>query len=86
MDSNAQYEVYLIKKELQNIINELDDIAYSIRYNFTNIGNENAASCVSKVADSYRTVKRKLENMDTSKVTEEYASAHGTSGGGGSSF
>lgn len=85
MDSNDQYELYLIRTELQSIINELDDIAYGIRRNFTNIGNENAASCVSRVADTYRIAKRKLENMDTSKVTDEYASTHGnvTSGGVG---
>ena len=46
MDSNSQYELYLIKRELQSIINELDDIAYGIRRNFSNIGEDQAASCV----------------------------------------
>lgn len=82
MDSNSQYELYLIKRELQSIINELDDISYCLRRNFSNIGNDDAASCVSRVADTYRIAKRKLDNIDTKKVTEEFATTH--SGGGGS--
>lgn len=86
MDANSEHELYLIKRELQSIINELDNIAYGIRRDFSNIGNEQAAACVSKVAEKYRTVKRKLDNIDTSKVTEEYAAAHASGGGGGTSF
>ena len=80
MDANSQYELYLIKQELQSIINELDDIAYGLKINFSNIGNEEAAACVSRVADKYRIVRRKLDNIDTNKVTEEYAAAHGNGG------
>lgn len=77
MDANSQYELYLIKQELQSIINELDDVAKGIKKDFTNIGNEQCAACVTRVADKYRTAKRKLDNIDTSKVTEEFAAAHG---------
>lgn len=84
MDSNSQYELYLIKQELQSIINELDDVAYCIRRDFSNIGESQASACVSRVAEKYRIVKRKLDNIDTKKVTEEFANANG--GGGGSSF
>ncbi len=80
MNSSDQYELYLIKCELQNIINELDSIAYGVRRDFSNIGNEQCASCVSKVAEKYRYVKRKLDNIDTNKVTDEYLATH--SGGG----
>ena len=83
MDANSQYELYLIKQELQSIINELDDIANGLKNNFANIGNEQAAACVSRVADKYRVAKRKLDNIDTNKVTDEYAAAHG---GGGTAF
>lgn len=83
MDANSEYELYLIKRELQSIINELDDIAYDIRRDFDNIGEDQAAACVSRVADKYRIAKRKLDNIDTKRVTDEYAVAHG--GGGGSS-
>lgn len=86
MDANSQYELYLIKQELQSIINELDDIAYGLDHNFSNIGSDKAADCVSRVANNYRTAKRKLENIDTNKVTEEYAAAHSGGGGGGSAF
>ena len=86
MDSNSQYELYLIKCELQNIINELDSIAYDIRRDFSNIGEDQAAACVSRVAEKYRIAKRSLDNIDTKKVTDEYAAAHGNGGGGGSAF
>ena len=78
MDANSEYELYLIKRELQSIINELDD--------FDNIGEDQAAACVSRVADKYRIAKRKLDNIDTKRVTDEYAAAHGSGGGGGSAF
>lgn len=77
MDTNSQYELYLIKQELQSILNELDDVANGIKRNFSNIGNEQCAACVTRVADKYRIVKRKLDNIDTSKVTKEFATSHG---------
>lgn len=86
MDANSEYELYLIKRELQSIINELDDIAYDIRRDFSNIGEDQAAACVSRVAEKYRLAKRKLDNIDTKKVTDEFAAAHGGGGGGGSAF
>lgn len=86
MDANSQYELYLIKQEFQSIINELDDISYGLKNNFKNIGNDQAAVCVSRVAEKYRVVKRKLDNIDTNKVTDEYAATHGSGGGGGSAF
>lgn len=86
MDANSEYELYLIKRELQSIINELNDIAYDIRRDFSNIGEDQAAACVSRVAEKYRLAKRKLDNIDTKKVTDEYAAAHGGGGGGGSAF
>ncbi|HBM98593.1 MAG TPA: hypothetical protein DD413_04135 [Ruminococcus sp.] len=76
MDANSQYELYLIKQELQSIINELDDIAYGLNTDFSNIGSDMAASCVSRVSSMYRSAKRKLDSIDTNKVTEEFAAAH----------
>lgn len=86
MDANSQYELYLIKKELQSIINELDDISGGIRRDFCNIGNEQAAECVSRVAEKYRVAKRKLENLDPNKLTEGCAAGQGSGGGGGHAF
>ena len=86
MDANSEYELYLIKKELQSIIWELDDIANDIRRDFSNIGEDQAAACVARVAEKYRIAQRKLNNIDTKKVTDEYAAAHGSGGGGGHAF
>ena len=83
MDANAQYELYLIQRELQGIINELNDIAYGVNRDFTNFGEEKCADCIRRVADKYSFVKRKLDNIDTNRVTDEYAAAHGGAGGGG---
>ena len=77
MNQNEQYELYLIQKELQSIINELDSVAYGLRNDFSNIGADQCASCVSRVAEKYRYVKRKLDSMDTSKVTEEFLNMQG---------
>ena len=76
MDTDARAELASIKQELSSIITELDSIADGVRSDFVGIGNEQCASCIDRVADQYRYVKRKLDNMDTSTVTESYAKAH----------
>jgi glucose-6-phosphate-specific signal transduction histidine kinase len=77
MNTSGQQELYLIKQELQNIINELESIAAGIHSDFEGIGNEKCASKITRIADQYRYVKGKLNNIDTSKVTEEFAKSHG---------
>lgn len=77
MDVHAQQELYLIKRELQQIINELESIASGIGGGFEGIGQEKCASRIYQVADHYRYVSGKLNNIDTSKVTESFAKAHG---------
>lgn len=84
MDSGARNELNAIIRELNSIINELEDISRGVRYDFKNIGNDKCADCIDKVLSNYYTVRRKLNNMDTSTVTESFAQAHG--GGGGKSF
>ena len=69
----SRQELYAIKQDLQSIINELDSIAAGIRNDFVGIGNDKCASVVSNVADHYQYVKRKLDSIDTSKVTDEFA-------------
>lgn len=73
MDANAQYELYLIKNELQGIIDELYSIAGGISSDFEGIGNEKCANSVIAAAKQYESVKQKLNNMDLSAVTEEFA-------------
>lgn len=80
MDANSQYELNSIKQELQSIIRELDDVAYGLDADFSNIGNDKAASCVSSVASRYRRVKQKLDNVNVDKVTEEFAAMQSNGG------
>ncbi|MBR3919778.1 MAG: hypothetical protein IKJ59_13770 [Clostridia bacterium] len=73
MDANTQYELYLIKNELQSIIDELYSIAGGVNNDFEGVGNEKCANSIIKAAKQYETVKQKLNNMDLSAVTEEFA-------------
>ena len=75
MDSKTQYEFATIKTEFQNVIDELHSLADSVRSNFCGIGNEKCAVSLQKAADYYTEVKRKLNKIDTSAVTEEFAEA-----------
>ena len=72
MDANAQYELYLIKNELQSIIDELYSIAGGVRTGFEGIGNEKCANSITKAANHYEEVRTKLNNMNLSAVTEEF--------------
>ena len=77
MNASARAELASIKRELNSIISELDSIASGVRRDFVGIGNDQCANCIDRVTNQYRYVKRKLDNMDTSTVTESYARAHG---------
>lgn len=72
MDANAQYELYLIKKELQDIATELDNIANGVRRDFIGIGNDKCANSISSSAKHYRDVKAQLEKMDLSALSDEF--------------
>lgn len=72
MNVNAQYELYMIKAELQSIINELYSIEYGVRNEFHGIGNEKCSNAIRKDIQAYESAKRRLENMDLSAVTEEF--------------
>ena len=54
MDANAKYELYLIKTELQGIIDELNNISAGVRRDFSGIGNDKCASSISSSAQHYR--------------------------------
>ena len=72
MDANAQYELYLIKKELQDIINELNSIADGVRRDFCGIGNDRCANTVYTFRNHYQDVKKQLEKMDLSALSDEF--------------
>ena len=76
MNASARAELASIKRELNSIISELEDISRGVRRDFSGIGNEQCANCIDRVANQYRGVKRSLDNMDTSTVTPSYAKAH----------
>lgn len=63
MDSATRREISSIKTELQSIINELDSISIGLKTDFKNIGNDKCAQVVANVADRYRNVKKKLNNI-----------------------
>lgn len=76
MDQSAQEELYQIKRELQSIINELESISRGVRSEFVGIGSDKCASCITSVVTTYKKAKRRIDNIDTSKVTNEYAVSH----------
>lgn len=77
MDARASSELYSIKRELRLIISEMENISSGVRRDFVGIGSNQCADAIDKVINNYYTVQRKLNNMDTSTVTESYAEAHG---------
>lgn len=83
MDAGAARELESIKSELNSIIGELESISSGVRKDFTGIGNEQCANCIDNVLNSYYSVRRKLNNLDTVTVTAAYAEAHGLTDGGG---
>ena len=67
-------ELNAIKYELQQIINELDSISNGVKNDFSNVGNNICALRIKEAANNYRNVLRKLNSIDTNKVTAEFAS------------
>lgn len=80
MDAGARNELISIKRELSSIIGELESISYGVKNDFVGIGNDRCGQCIDKVLAQYYYVQRKLNNLDTSTVTESFAKSHG--GGG----
>lgn len=77
MDASAKNELASIKRELNSVISELEEISAGVRNDFVGIGNERCADCINRVLNQYYVVRRKLNNLDTSTVTDSYAQSHG---------
>ena len=77
MDTKTKNELASIKKELASIISELESISAGVKKDFVGVGEDKCAASLNKVINNYYTVQRKLNNMDTSTVTESYAKSHG---------
>lgn len=76
MNTQTQNELYSIKKELSSIIRELESISYGIGKDFVGIGNDKCAGTLNSVINNYYRVQKKLNNIDTSRVTESFARIH----------
>ena len=79
MNASARNELASIKRELNSIISELESISKGVRNDFTGIGNNKCADCIDRVLDQYYYVRRKLNNLDTTTVTEGFAKTQGDS-------
>ncbi|MDR1638850.1 MAG: hypothetical protein LBT59_04065 [Clostridiales bacterium] len=58
--------------ELRSIVRELNDIESSLRREFSGIGQDLTANCISRVAANYETVIRKLNNVNPENIKESY--------------
>lgn len=59
-DKEVDYEIELIKQELNGIIKDLRNAAHGVRLEFKGIGNQECALALEKVADKYERINRKL--------------------------
>lgn len=56
------------KREMRSIINELRDIEYGVRHDFSGIGEQLCGDCVDKIADKYDSVLRRLERVNYNRL------------------
>lgn len=80
MNSTTKSELESIKRELQSIIYELEDISSGVRSNFKGIGTEHCADCIDVVIGQYYYVQRKLNNIDLKKIDNSFKNSGGGRG------
>jgi hypothetical protein len=68
---SASAELYSIKRELLQIVDELEAIADGIYRDFEGIGNERCTSRLNNLASHYRDVKYRLDHIDITNVRED---------------
>jgi len=76
------------KSEMQSIIRELRDIEWSVRRDFTGIGEQLCGNCIDKIADKYNYVYGELSQVNynfIASLIENARIANGIEGGGGES-
>ena len=83
MDAAARAELDAICSELNAVIGELEQVSTGVRRDFAGIGNQRCADCLDHVLERYYFVRRKLNNMDTTRLAQGFQ-APGSGGGGGS--
>ena len=56
------------RNELRSIIQELRDIEWGVRRDFTGIGEELCGDCIEKIADKYDGVLTRLNNVNYNRL------------------
>ena len=56
------------KNELRSIINELRNIEYGVRHDFSGIGEQLCGDCIDNIADKYDSVLRLLERVNYNRL------------------
>lgn len=72
MNPYSGSELSAIRRELDSIILELESISTGLRKDFTGIGNEKCANSIDRALAHYYSVRRKLNNIDTTSVVEGF--------------
>lgn len=58
------------RKELSSIIQELRDIEWGVRHDFSGIGEQLCGDCIEKIADKYDRVLHRLNRVDSNRLAE----------------
>ena len=77
MDAKTKKEVDSMVAELNSIIKELEDISSGVKKDFKNIGSEQCSACLNRAVGNYKSVRKKLENLDSSKLKEGFEKIFG---------
>ena len=56
------------RNELRSIINELRDIEWGIRHDFSGIGEQLCGNCIDKIADKYEGVLSRLNRVNYNRL------------------
>ncbi len=70
--SKVSDEIYSIQSELNQIVNELNDISYSLDGNFTGIGTDKCAKKIREQSQKYKRAINALKNVNIDNYREGY--------------
>lgn len=56
------------RNELRSIINELRDIEWGVRHDFSGIGEQMCGNCIDKIADKYEGVLGRLNRVNYNRL------------------
>lgn len=56
------------RNELRSIINELRDIEWGVRHDFSGIGEQLCGDCIDKIADKYDGVLSRLNRVNSNRL------------------